>query len=77
MVSKCWQDIKNDKEQTEKYEYLSLRDREAYSQLCKFCQENRNELVAGEIELLDAHVSLRSHDIQSVDHDFQQPVESK
>jgi hypothetical protein len=36
-VSKCWQAIKDNKARTEKYEYLSLRDREAYSILCKFC----------------------------------------
>lgn len=30
LVSKCWIDIKDDKLKTEKYEYLSLRDREAY-----------------------------------------------
>lgn len=41
-VSKCWQDIKKDKFQTEKYEYLSLRDRETYALLCKFCQDHRN-----------------------------------
>ena len=31
LVSKYWQEIKDDKAQIEKYEYLSLRDREAYS----------------------------------------------
>lgn len=36
MVSKSWQDIKDDKTVTEKYEYLSLRDREMYSVLRKF-----------------------------------------
>lgn len=33
LVSKKWQEIKDDKEQIEKYEYLSLKDREAYSVL--------------------------------------------
>mgnify|MGYP002842252513 CR=1 FL=1 len=36
MVSKRWQEIKDQKEQTEKYEYLSLRDREAYTELKRF-----------------------------------------
>ena len=31
LVSKNWQDLKEDRAQTEKYEYLSLRDREAYA----------------------------------------------
>lgn len=60
-VSKCWQDIKNDKVQTQKYEYLSLRDREAYAILCKFCLERKKEFTGHEIED-QVHVSLRSHD---------------
>lgn len=62
-VSKCWQDIKKDKFQTEKYEYLSLRDRETYALLCKFCQDHRNQLANEHEEA--AHISLRSHDIHS------------
>jgi len=42
-VSKCWQDIKNDKMATQKYEYLSLRDREAYAILCRFCSERKRD----------------------------------
>ena len=34
-VSNEWKKIKDQKEKTAKYEYLSLRDREAYSILCK------------------------------------------
>ena len=36
LVSKRWQEIKDTKEQTEKYEYFSLRDREAYTELKHF-----------------------------------------
>jgi hypothetical protein len=60
-VSKCWQEIKNDSSQTEKYEYLSLRDREAYAILQKFCHEHKNQLAPADGEEM-AHVSLRSHD---------------
>merc|ERR1719329_1045482 len=33
MVSKRWQEMKDDKSATERYEYMSIRDREAYSDL--------------------------------------------
>lgn len=36
LVSKYWQEIKDNKELIEKYEYLSLKDREAYSILRRF-----------------------------------------
>lgn len=36
LVSRKWQEVKDDKEITERYEYLSLRDREAYAELKKF-----------------------------------------
>ncbi len=36
LVSRRWQEIKEDKAATERFEYLSLRDREAYSELKKF-----------------------------------------
>lgn len=41
-VSKKWQELKDNKKETEKYEYLSMRDREAYSELKKFWDNNRN-----------------------------------
>lgn len=68
-VSKCWQDIKNDKAQTEKYEYLSLRDREAYAILCKFVAGRKKEMSAHENEE-HGGVSLRSHDILSHTAEF-------
>ena len=36
IVSKRWQDIKDNEAETERFEYLSLRDREAYAELKKF-----------------------------------------
>lgn len=36
LVSKKWQELKDDKNITEMYEYLSLRDREAYAELKKY-----------------------------------------
>ena len=36
LVSKRWQEIKDLKAETEKYEYFSLRDREAYTELKRF-----------------------------------------
>ena len=39
LVSKYWQEIKDNKELIEKYDYLSLRDREAYSILKKYYNE--------------------------------------
>ena len=39
LVSKYWQEIKDNKEMIEKYEYLSLRDREAYTILRRFYSE--------------------------------------
>ena len=36
LVSKYWQEIKDDKSQIEKYEYLSIRDREVYADLRRF-----------------------------------------
>lgn len=68
-VSKCWQEIKNDKAQTEKYEYLSLRDREAYAILCKFVAGRKKEISAYEYEE-HAGVSLRSHDLLSHTAEF-------
>jgi len=61
-VSKCWQDIKDDKAQTEKYEYLSLRDREAYSLLCQYCStlKKENNRKQSDDERL---TSLRSFDV--------------
>lgn len=41
LVSKKWQDLKDDKRKTEKYEYLSMRDREVYAELKKFWESNR------------------------------------
>ena len=72
-VSKCWQDIKNDKIRTEKYEYLSLRDREAYAILVRFIQENKNQRGIS-IDTDDIHLSLRSHDhhdpLHPISHDL-------
>ena len=45
MVSKRWQDIKDDKLATERYEYMSLRDREAYSDLCAFWGKVKAEIA--------------------------------
>ena len=36
LVSKYWQEIKDNKQLIEKYEYLSLRDREAYAILRRY-----------------------------------------
>lgn len=44
MVSKKWQDVKEDKNITEKYEYLSLRDRELYAILRKFWKKEKEDL---------------------------------
>lgn len=41
LVSKKWQEIKDNKELIEKYEYLSLKDREAYSILRTYYNEIR------------------------------------
>ena len=41
LVSKKWQDLKDDKRKTEKYEYLSMRDREVYAELKKFWEAHR------------------------------------
>ena len=43
MVSKHWQDVKENKEITEKYEYLSLRDRELYAVLRKFWKKEKED----------------------------------
>ena len=43
MVSKHWQDVKDDKNITEKYEYLSLRDRELYAVLRKFWKKEKED----------------------------------
>jgi len=43
MVSKHWQDVKDDKDITEKYEYLSLRDRELYAILRKFWKKEKED----------------------------------
>ena len=45
MVSKRRQDIKDDKLATERYEYMSLRDREAYSDLCAFWGKVKAEIA--------------------------------
>lgn len=45
MVSKRWQGIKDDKLATERYEYMSLRDREAYSDLCAFWGKVKAEIA--------------------------------
>lgn len=42
LVSKKWQEVKDDKHVTEMYEYLSLRDREAYSELKKYWDKISN-----------------------------------
>lgn len=39
LVSKKWQEIKDEKEETDKYQYLSLRDREAYVILKRYWEE--------------------------------------
>ena len=45
LVSRRWQEIKEDKAATERFEYLSLRDREAYSELKKFWDhQNQSEV---------------------------------
>ena len=41
LVSKKWQEIKDNKDLIEKYEYLSLKDREAYSILRTYYNEIR------------------------------------
>tara|TARA_B110000285_G_C15018103_1_gene560100 strand:+ start:338 stop:667 length:330 start_codon:yes stop_codon:yes gene_type:complete len=43
MVSKHWQDVKENKDITEKYEYLSLRDRELYAILRKFWKKEKED----------------------------------
>ena len=45
LVSKKWQELKDNKEVAEMYEYLSLRDREAYAELKKYWDSvcNREE----------------------------------
>ena len=43
LVSKRWQDIKDIKEQTERFEYLSLRDREAYTELKRFWDQQNQQ----------------------------------
>ena len=43
LVSKRWQEIKDQKEATEKYEYLSLRDREAYTELKRFWDSHNHQ----------------------------------
>jgi hypothetical protein len=48
LVSKKWQEIKDDKEQIEKYEYLSLKDREAYSVLRTFY--NKIKLTQNQVQ---------------------------
>ena len=44
MVSKRWQEIKDDKSATERYEYMSIRDREAYSDLRVYWDKIRAEI---------------------------------
>ena len=44
MVSKRWQEIKDDKSATERYEYMSIRDREAYSDLRVYWDKIRVEI---------------------------------
>jgi hypothetical protein len=39
LVSKKWQEIKDENEETDKYQYLSLRDREAYVILKRYWEE--------------------------------------
>lgn len=51
MVSKRWQEIKDDKSATERYEYMSIRDREAYSDLRVYWDK-----VRAEMSLLDQKV---------------------
>lgn len=46
LVSKYWQEIKDNKEMIEKYEYLSLRDREAYSILRRFYSDMPGQAIA-------------------------------
>jgi len=60
-VSKSWQEIKDDKQKTQKYEYLSLRDREAYALLCRYCQSLKHSPTSDDQH--DVHVSLRSFEI--------------
>ena len=47
MVSKKWQEIKDDKSATgtERYDYMSLRDREAYYDLCAFWGKIKAEIA--------------------------------
>lgn len=44
MVSKRWQEMKDDKSATERYEYMSIRDREAYSDLRIYWDQIREEI---------------------------------
>jgi hypothetical protein len=44
LVSKYWQEIKDNKELIEKYEYLSLRDREAYAILRRFYNQELGQI---------------------------------
>ena len=43
LVSKKWQEIKDENEETDKYQYLSLRDREAYVILKRYWEEIQKE----------------------------------
>ena len=60
LVSKKWQQIKDDKVATEKYEYLSLRDREAYSDLCSFWTKLKAEAEVAQEENCGGNTNLRS-----------------
>lgn len=60
LVSKRWQEIKDHREQTEKYEYLSLRDRESYSILRKFWEQQRPNMSG--INQEPKPMNLKSHD---------------
>lgn len=55
MVSKRWQEIKEDKSATERYEYMSLRDREAYSDLCAYWAKVKAEMAATQEENRDVN----------------------
>lgn len=67
LVSKYWQEIKDNKELIEKYEYLSLRDREAYSILRRFYNQVAGQTPQECIETgIAASVSRMSTQRQSL-----------
>ena len=64
LVSKSWQEIKDDKNITEKYEYLSLRDRELYASLRKCWREDIQQ-VQEDSDVNTLKMVLKSRDKDS------------